>query len=255
MGGDMKGILLAGVAGLALISLRPGYAAGLSSVASPPPPSQYNWSGFYIGANVGGGWGTTSANAFDSSGAFVAHTSYDRSGVFGGGQIGYNFVVMPNWLLGAEADVSGADFRGSVTSCTSTGCAHSVSTDDAFGTVRARVGYAWGNLLFYGTGGFAWLDANTRRTIICVGGGCPGVTIARPPLNEEATASGTDAGWALGGGIEWALAPHWSFQAQYLHLQFNDVSRDYSYSVPTAFRHIVSDNGIDTGRVAINYRF
>jgi outer membrane immunogenic protein len=243
--------------GLVSFFAAPAFAADLptSKPAPAPPPAVYNWNGFYVGGHFGGGGGSTSSDAYFLDGSFATNAAFDRSGVFGGGQVGYNWMFTPNWLLGAEADLSASNIQGSLTSCSTTGCAHSVSTDNVFGTARARLGYAWNNWLFYGTGGVAWLNSDTKRTIACVGARCPAVTARSVLVNQEASASGTDGGWALGGGVEWGFAPSWSLQLQYLHLQSDGVSRDFSYSLPAGFRHVVSDSAIDTGQVGVNYRF
>src|SRR5580692_4410790 len=89
--------------------------------APPPPPPPYNWSGFYVGANIGGGWGRESHELFNgipgnSEGGFT----HDPNGVIGGGQIGYNWQFAPwfGWgtgtVLGIEADIQGSSQRSKI---------------------------------------------------------------------------------------------------------------------------------------------
>jgi outer membrane immunogenic protein len=71
-----------------------------------------------------------------------------------------------------------------------------------------------------------------------------------------ASASGTQSGWTAGGGVEWGFLPNWTARVEYLHLQFDNVGRDYSYpGFPTAFRHFNSNHGLDVVRVGVNYLF
>ena len=84
----------------------------------------------------------------------------------GGGELGYNWVAAPNWLLGVEVDGSGAALKGTGTGLTGNGLATTSWTEkvDAFGTARGRLGYVANNWLFYSTGGFAWSDDVLTRT-------------------------------------------------------------------------------------------
>lgn len=91
-------------------------------------------------------------------------TSYDRSGGFGGGQLGYNF-QRDRFVFGVETDIQGADITGSGSAnrgadLHSTGYdvvanARREATLDWFGTVRGRLGYSFYSALIYFTGGFA----------------------------------------------------------------------------------------------------
>ena len=71
-----------------------------------------------------------------------------------------------------------------------------------------------------------------------------------------ASSSGTQGGWAAGGGVEWGFLPHWSLRLQYLHLQFDNIERDFAYpGFPTAFRHTEANTGLDTVSIGVNYLF
>src|SRR5690606_24811901 len=121
------------------------------------PPS-FVWSGFYVGANIGGAWGSrgvsllpndAAASVFGAivtvnGGSFNSSPSFDTSGVLGGVQAGYNYQFNPNWLVGVETDFNWTNIKGS--SQTVTGGAFNVTETfkeriDWFGTVRARLGY------------------------------------------------------------------------------------------------------------------
>jgi outer membrane immunogenic protein len=251
----MRRLAVAAIISSAFISQA--LAADMAVRPAPAPMMAapvYNWSGFYIGAHGGYAWGRNEADAFDGAGALISTTTRDTDGWFAGGQVGVNWQFHPNWLIGIEGDLSGANIKGALTSCTATGCAASASTNDWFGTLRGRVGLVFGPLLVYGTGGGAWMDNSVSRTITCTGGGCPAVSTPSVLVGQVATASSTLTGWVVGGGIEWGFAPGWTAKLEYQHMEFN-YTYDYNYTLAAAFRRIDSDYHVNTIRVGINYLF
>src|ERR1700750_402576 len=106
LGEKMKKILLA--AAVAALSSTSVFAADLAARPYTKAPAYvapiYNWTGFYVGAFVGG--------AFDGSSGFSTNDpalvgSRTDSAFFGGGQLGYNYQFSPNWLVGIEGDIGG----------------------------------------------------------------------------------------------------------------------------------------------------
>ena len=256
----MKRRLLAASALFAVTMPFAAHAADLRMPVKAPPAPEVApapiWTGFYIGGHVGYGWDSIDTNAFNSAGVLVDTLHHDRQGIFGGGQIGVNWTFANNWLLGAEADFSEADINGTTAACSATGCASSIGKTDELATVRGRLGFIWNNALFYGTGGWAWSDSTTTRTVTCVGALCPGTSAASALVGMSASASGNQSGWAAGGGIEYMFIPHWTVKIEYLHYQLDNVVRDFNYpGFPTAFRHDVSNSSLDTVRVGVNYLF
>ena len=120
------------------------------------PVSVYNWTGFYVGIEGGGGWGfahQTDPFGFDSGG-------YNVSGGLVGGTVGYNWQIN-RLVLGLEADESWADIRGSTNTRLCGGAPPNCSSRlESLGTFRGRVGWAgvlwWNNVMPYATGGLAW---------------------------------------------------------------------------------------------------
>jgi outer membrane immunogenic protein len=254
-----------GMAGALLLSMSaPAYGADLAArpyTKAPPMPATavYNWTGFYIGGHVGYGLGHSSNDVFSDAGVLLDNTTTNPGGIFGGGQIGFNWQFSPNWLIGVEADGSVSDINTTATNCSATGCARSFGKIEDFGTVRGRLGYVFNNVLLYGTGGWAWSHSNVDRTITCVvagGGVCPGGPSPSPLTGATASVSGNHSGWVAGAGIEWMFAPNWTAKVEYQHLEFDNITRDFNYpGFPGAFRHVVSDVRIDTVRVGVNYIF
>jgi outer membrane immunogenic protein len=242
------------VAGIfALSTVAPVAAADLNPVYKAPVPAiaPFNWNGFYVGANLGGAWTSDAVTQSDLAGNFFRSLTVTSSGVVGGGQFGYNWVATPNWLLGVEADVSGADLNGTEANQPASAAIGHVQFNekiDAFGTVRGRVGYVANNWLFYGTGGFAWSDDTFTRTQLA---GVP----TSPPTGDVHTNSPTRTGWAAGGGIEYGFAKNWTARVEYLHLDLSDQS--FSFVAPNGvFRGV--DEGrltVDSVRVGLSYLF
>ena len=204
------------------------------------PVSAGDWQGFYIGGQFGHGRG-------DNDHAFVflgtpGEVDFGIKGFSGGGTIGYNVQVNPNWVLGVESDFSLADIKGSAPDSATYGCAPICETRvDSFGTLRARLGYALNNVLFYGTGGYAFGRVNARDQN-CTLGNC-----GTPSVH----------GWAAGGGIEWAFTGGWSAKLEYLRVDFNRAIFQDSPAVNCG----LADGGctveakFDTIRIGLNYRF
>jgi outer membrane immunogenic protein len=222
----MKRVILASVGVLAL-----GGAAAAADLPAAPAPyykapvyaPAYNWSGFYLGINGGGGWGRstwTTTGSFDTSGGLV------------GGTIGYNY-QMNQVVLGVEGDIDWANINGS----TSTGCPSATGTgcqtsDNWLSTVRGRLGYAADRFMPYITGGAAFGD----------------IKASGPGLTGTDT---TNAGWTLGGGIEFAIAGHWTAKAEYLYVNLGSVSCG-----PACGAAVQNVNWrANIGRVGLNYRF
>src|SRR5947208_7010999 len=209
----MRSSIFKAIAASALAAIAATSAASAADLAARPytkaPMMEpiYNWTGFYIGGNVGYSWGRSSDTSTLTNGAgTVLFTSVDRAnmdGVIGGGQIGYNW-QMQNWLWGLEADIQGSDQKGSrdfigPTGVCTPGALILVAPGPAvpvnlnqklewFGTVRGRVGVlATPKVLFYATGGLAYGEVRTAATI---GAGAFGFS------NSD-----TRAGYTVGAGV------------------------------------------------------
>jgi len=175
----------------------------------------------------------------------------------GGGQIGWNWQFAPSWLFGIEADVSGADLRDTVSTTSPTGLAVVNWRDkvDAFGTVRGRLGYVVDNWLFYGTGGFAWVDDKFTRTQAVAGPLSPAVGLT---MSNTQTATG----WVAGVGAEWGFARNWTARVEYLHLDVEGAT--WGFATPIGPGGIAGTGifavnegrlTIDTVRAGVNYLF
>ncbi len=135
-------------------------------------------------------------------------------GGFIGATAGYNWQIA-RWVFGIEGDYSWSGISGSLSTC-GTGPPHPCGTDlDSFGTLRGRVGYAFGmrgDWLAYVTGGLAVGDVHAWDSL------------------TPASGSKFRAGWTAGAGVEKAFAQHWTVKLEYLYMDLG--SAEYFNIVP-----------------------
>lgn len=204
-------------------------AADLGRPYAPPPrdtglPGRplliERWTGFYFGAGIGYGFGSTGVDG--AAGAF----SFDTTGAIGMLFAGYNWQV-GSAVFGLEADIGTGNLGGSAA-----GAQGQIVQDvNAHGSLRARIGViAMPNLLIYGTGGFAWADTSFR-----VSGG--------------AEQSQTYTGYQLGLGTELLIAPQWTLRLEYI---YTDLGKDMLTSGGIANNF---DPDFHTVRAGIAFKF
>jgi opacity protein-like surface antigen len=176
---------------------------------APPPMPSYNWSGFYIGANLGGAWGSGALTDNLTGASF----SGDHSGFIGGGTLGYNWQVSPNLIIGVEGTIDGTSIGTTSNVVTvpvggvPTPVQGSVGTD-WIATLAGRIGITQNNLLYYFKGGGGWVNNSATLTNTVTGASVSG--------------SNTRSGWLIGGGIEYGIDPRWTLKAEYDYLKLDD---------------------------------
>jgi high affinity Mn2+ porin len=192
--------------GLGMLALDPAIAADASlPVKAPHVQSVFDWTGLYVGAHAG--YGRGSSNTVLTDPATTATTGNAFSGMIGGVQAGYNVQLPSGMLLGIEADFTFPNYLTSNSIVSSLATARSDVTEqlDYVGTARGRVGYVAGPWLTYATGGLAWAGERFLNT---------------PAVGSDEKKLNTRLGWVVGGGVEYAFAPHWSLRLEYLYSQF-----------------------------------
>jgi len=226
-----------------------------------------SWTGFYLGVNAGGHWGgnnsisvtpadLATATAWGlaiDAGAQPTSLSLGKDGFIGGGQIGYALQI-GTVVVGAEADFSGLDASESRTVITtvapfvqnSTTATHDI---ESLGTVRARGGVLVSpELLAYITGGLAY--GRVKNAF-------------RGDFNATndhfaGSESGTETGWTIGGGLDWALTKNWIVRGEYIYYDLGDTNFTTTGSGDTAasgaFNATAENNG-QIGRAGLNYKF
>jgi outer membrane immunogenic protein len=245
---------------LAVAAAIPAQAADLPVKAPPPIIPLYNWSGFYIGGNLGYSWGRTSTDFNTTIAAANSSGSADIDGWIGGGQIGINWQTGA-MVWGLEGDIQATGQKGGVTATCPLGVCVArldVSADQKLtwvATFRARLGWlVMPTTLLYVTGGLAAGEVKTDVTLT-----------ATDALGAVQSVSGgtatTKTGWTIGAGLETALgASNWTGKIEYLYVDLgsidNTVTATAGVVLPAALtvasNSRVTDNII---RFGLNYRF
>ncbi len=236
--------LLSVSAGAADLSYRK--AAPIAALSAPG----YNWSGFYIGAHGGYGWGTTQ----DVTNAGAAERSL--KGGFGGVQAGYNWQTGPI-VFGLEADVSYGSVSNSWGGTNQFDPYYGKDSQNLFGTARGRIGYAFDRTLIYATGGLAWAQNEhgfgCDATRVTVTNGCQNRPGGQAFFVKQ---SPVDIGYVVGGGIEHAISNNWSIKAEYLYADYgtNKITMvDPNYPAAKADRNF--STATHRTLVGLNYKF
>jgi outer membrane immunogenic protein len=237
--------LVAGSMALAALVGAPAMAADMP-VKTPAPKEPtfvvYNWTGFYIGIQGGGGWSRvvqTDPRPFTSD-------VYNGTGGVVGGALGFN-VQLGYAVLGLEADGSASWIKGNTigTDPLTGNCggvpARCFSNLESFATFRGRAGFAMDNVLPYVTGGLAvgWLHGQEGDF----------------PVNGAFGAgTSTVLGWIVGFGVESLFNQHWSLKAEYLNADFGNrgIFNDNVGGVIFTENLKFTTNIL---RVGVNYRF
>lgn len=259
----MKHLCLATVA-LSVFSVAPALAADMAArpytKAPPMMAAVYNWTGFYLGANAG--YGVSDRNDITTTGQAPPNettvalglrnplVSIERDGFVGGGQIGYNWQVSPNWVLGFETDIQYVDGRSTLATVGTSGLSNTFRAGlDYLGTVRGRVGYTWGATMLYGTGGFAYGGVRNGASFNNAAG-------ALAFFGEDRS---TRTGYAVGAGIEHMFTPNWSVKGEYLYYDLGRSTTAINLVAPglgvgTGYNTTFRNDG-HIGRIGLNYKF
>jgi outer membrane immunogenic protein len=185
------------------------YAADLSAPSGYlPTPPVYNWTGFYVGGNLGADWNNigltdTNNNTFPST----LSMSF-----LGGGQFGVNYEFGGGVVIGAEAVFDWVPSSNkTLTAMNGASTATLTINSRWLALITGRVGYAWDRVLVYGKGGGAFAG-NTPSLTVANAGATSAVPLSGPSSNW---------GWTLGGGVEWAFYDNWSARAEFDYIQLS----------------------------------
>ena len=234
----MKKFLLGTVALVALGATVPALAADLAArPAYTKAPAYmapiYNWTGFYIGGHVGGG--------FSGNNGFIGTTGNSNSGSFLGGlQAGADYQFAPNWVVGVEGQYSWLSNNNNSVAFSGAGAGYTYTNNqNALGSFTGRVGYTWGPGLLYVKGGYAYSDYGQSVAL----GGVPQAFALNGSHHD---------GYTVGAGLEYMFAPSWSAKLEYQYYNFGNTS--FITPAPlVAFGSTRNDE--QTVKAGINYRF
>ncbi|MBV9558649.1 MAG: porin family protein [Pseudolabrys sp.] len=224
----MKSFVVAGLGVLSMLAVSgSANAADIARRQAMPVKAPayvaYNWTGAYVGINAGGGWGRSNFEGVPGTGG-----SFDVRGAMVGGTLGYNWQTS-NLVFGLETDIDWSNIRGSA-ACAGLVCQ---TRNDYLGTARGRIGYAFDRFLPYVTGGLAY--GNVKKNVT----GFPG-------------SDDTKAGYALGAGVEFAIAGPWTAKVEYLYADLgkSDCGTACTLTPPENVRF-----NTNIVRAGLNYRF
>jgi outer membrane immunogenic protein len=260
--GMKKFVFAAGA--IALLAGGQALAADLPPPPAPPPRAPatyvpapvpyYNWTGLYVGGNLGVGWNQGSfsdpiGNSFSSSGTNIKF--------LGGAQVGFNYEFAGGFLLGAEADF---DFFPNAANTSNAINVAGVAGGPVLGTgtvtvnngwlttFAGRLGYAWDRFLVYGKGGWAWVGSSNNKVTLTQTGGTAAVFNA---------GNNSNYGWVAGAGVEYAFWGNVSARLEYDYIGLNNQT----ISIPATSAILANDSFTGSNRsiqmitAGINYKF
>jgi outer membrane immunogenic protein len=200
----------------------------------------FNWSGFYIGAHVGGGWGRKDWNLDDFGFGVLTHR-HDVDGILAGGQLGFNWQV-GNFVFGAEGEASWADIEGNGACVFDTlDCRSKIRW---LSSATGRLGFAWNAALLYVKGGWAWAGErfDVTDTFGLLGG-------------NLTSGDRTRSGPTIGGGVEWGFGPNWSAKIEYMFTDFGRKAHGFDFVGLGLAGDASIKQHLHTVKFGVNYRF
>ncbi len=217
-------------------------AASAADLYAPPPPADpiyspapvFSWTGLYLGAQGGYGWG--SAEATHGNGVASAADT-NPAGWFGGGQIGANYQFSNGLVIGVEGDLAAAGLKDTWSGAGTGGGSVTIEQNTSMlGSVRGRLGYAAGQWLPYVTAGVGFAKSTRDYT----GPGGP------------ATDTKTHTGWTAGVGVEYALSQNWTVRGEYRYSDYG--TQNYAMPAPGG---LGTDVHLTNHQLAlgVNYKF
>jgi outer membrane immunogenic protein len=243
----MKKVMLGGVALITLGFVGAAVAADMP-LKAPPPVVVNTWTGFYVGGDFGAINGTHENESFTQSPGFggaaplfaqgydpTSFNSTNHWGAIGGVYAGYNWAVTPSWVIGVEGDWSKANLGTTNVNpqlrqngvpvpgaaCTTAAGPAGVPTCNGLlmsdnlswvATVRGRLGYTWGSMMLYGTGGVAFANMEHSGQVVPMFANVGSIAVSQ---------NSNSSGWVGGGGLEVMATANWLVRVEYLHYQFS----------------------------------
>jgi outer membrane immunogenic protein len=239
--------VLSGVSILALAATTAS-AADLALGAPAAAPVAFTWTGCHVGGHVGG----LISDEIHTSSAGVS-ADHNATAFVGGGQIGCDYQFAPKWVVGAEGRAAWNSLKFSYNSTIVSLLTGAVvaptqvmTTNDFLASATGRLGYVYGGGLWmaYARGGVAWTRDRYEDPFIIPAG---------PSVDPSATTNRT--GWTVGGGVEWAFAPHWSANLEFNYYDFGTQTIILTNAVPVVNVTTHVQDQFSATTVGVNYHF
>lgn len=185
-----------------------GYAVAADAVVDEVVvvDSAYNWSGVYVGGQVGYVFDGSADYVYENDPDSSYNYNHDLDGFIGGAYVGYNYQFSNNIVLGGEADIAWGDLKDS-TRDLGAGDYSAETKIDWMGSARVRLGYAFDRFLPYLTGGVAFGNLNFEE---------------REDGDFYGDADVDLTGWTIGAGAEYAVTDNWILRGEYRYTEFNE---------------------------------
>jgi outer membrane immunogenic protein len=249
------GLISAAIMSLGLAHNALAADLGGAPIETAPAAVAPTWSGFYLGVNGGGGWShlgvsTTSVGPIVGVLGNPGSLGTTLSGTVFGGQLGYNW-QFANWVVGFEGDFDTAGINDAQQSVFPglAGAQDSIQVHENINwlaTVRGRLGYVWGPMLIYVTGGGAW--ASIESTVL-LSEGFTGASTGGSFNNQR-------TGWTAGVGYEWMLAPNWVGRAEYLYYRLSDNTHSFIFPSGLGAANLTTNSlNANVIRLGLSYKF
>jgi outer membrane immunogenic protein len=222
--------------------------AGAADIAvkAPPPPPVFSWTGFYVGANIGGAW---TRGGWTDTRFLATSDTVSNSAFIGGGQIGGNYQI-GQFVIGGEWDF---DWASSINGGASIPGDIVVANSNArwITTVAARFGWAIDHFLVYGKAGGGWVGNNN----LTISNLTTGVSFNCGTFNGCGNNSG---GWLAGVGFEYAFSNNWTAKIEYDYLGLGSRT----FVIPATFPIVAlagdtftTSRNMSMVKVGVNYLF
>ena len=208
------------------------------------PPGDYDWTGFYLGGHVGTAWSTTSGSTVNTATGTASAPIYGNPPEWHGGiQVGYDYMLPTRVVLGIAADVSsGGRNTATLTDASGTSAINNTVFDSE--TVRGRLGYAFDNVMVYGTGGWAWSNNQYIRTQLTG-------TLNLATAGTDEAVNKYLGGWTGGAGVAVAFAQNWNAFAEYRYTDYGSST----ITLPFSQLSTTSTTKVSEVDVGVNYKF
>ena len=269
---NSKQIVSIAVAVSAILGIGSAFAADMAVKALPvaPPVVAYNWTGCYVGAHVGYGWGRNTndfgravASGGTEEGAFFPAEfgpfNHTTSGGVAGGQLGCNYQAANNFVIGIEGEAFWSGIKGSFTAPEDAADPGQFSRFESRNLWDAdlalRLGYAWGRNLLYGKagvafGGFSYTETHDDIPTVHA-------CFAAPSGVCSATFNNTRAGLLLGVGWEYGFTNNWTGKVEYNYIDYGSTTIPYPSTGPlgASIQSFAVKDTKQIVKIGVNYRF
>ena len=208
------------------------------------PAPNYDWTSFHLGVHADGSRASVSGSTVNLATAIATAPIYGGPTNWHGGiQLGFDYMLSSRLVLGVEADMSSGGTKVVNAADASGTSATRTSVFDSE-TVRGRLGYAFDNVLLYGTGGWAWSSDQFIRTQLSG-------TLNLATAGTDEAANSYLGGWTAGAGVAIAFAQHWNAFVEYRYTDFAASA----ITLPFSQLSTTSTTKVSAIELGVNYNF